>query len=737
MHVGAGEGVLRRVDGQVTAGLDGEVAGADQVGTGDRGVAFGGDGDGFAGDHAAQGGGAFFVDFVLDFARLQAAPAAFAFLAFVAGAVGVADGEDVHVLAGHQLRSAFFGSDGAAGQQQVRTGDDGAVRPRADQAADVVHDVGFIQAEFLALGGFLGLAVEAVVLVLRGFELEVFAGYQVRLVAGIDLAGDQLQVLPGAQGGVAAGLDHAGHLLHVVFDALDLFRVGRGVLLVGRREGVEVAGGNQVDVAFGIDLAGHGADVAAANHMQVAAGLDHRALLGDGGETGAVADGAAVEAFRGGDVDVARRLDCGIGTALEHAADVVDVAASLHGQIVGRFDARGAVDEVAAFGAVAAGAFVGGDAAFVEQVGAGGEVDVARADHTACAVGQVVAAEQVEATTGFHQPTVGEVAADVRQQVAGGAQGAGVVEVAAGDQVDVGAGNQCTVGCQAVIRLGQVQHRHQHLLPGDGGVFQPHDVVGQGSDLFGGEAHAYGQIQGAFAADGVVHQVLEQVGVAGLAIDEALAGAGEHGLLDQALFIEAIAQATLRGVGVVAELGQHVVRAHELAHVGEQRVGFDQVLVRVGRELAGGQAFGAIAVVEVEQAVLAGGQVEAGQAQRVGLLLGNVRWQLRVEADQGRVARRLGVGAAADVGVATLHDAVVDAGLGSHVHTATGLDHGGVALVGHHQLRGFAQVGLFALHFANERRQAGFDAGHVLACRIALSEGRGFTVPASGLALAG
>ncbi|WP_222435074.1 hypothetical protein, partial [Pseudomonas marginalis] len=52
------------------------------------------------------------------------------------------------------------------------------------------------------------------------------------------------------QGGVAAGLDHAGHLLHVVFDALDLFRVGRGVLLIGCRDGVEVGAGSQGDVGL-------------------------------------------------------------------------------------------------------------------------------------------------------------------------------------------------------------------------------------------------------------------------------------------------------------------------------------------------------------------------------------------------------------------------------------------------------------------------------------------------------
>jgi hypothetical protein len=59
-----------------------------------------------------------------------------------------------------------------------------------------------------------------------------------------------LQVLSGAQGGVAAGLDDAGHLLHVVFDALDLFRVARGVLLVGCRDGVEVGAGSKGDVGL-------------------------------------------------------------------------------------------------------------------------------------------------------------------------------------------------------------------------------------------------------------------------------------------------------------------------------------------------------------------------------------------------------------------------------------------------------------------------------------------------------
>ena len=106
--------------------------------------------------------------------------------------------------------------------------------------------------------------------------------------------------------------------------------------------------------------------------------------------------------------------------------------------------------------------------------------------------------------------------------------------------------------------------------------------MGQGRDLFGGQADAQRQVELCFAGDGVVHQVFEQAFVAGLAVDEALAGAGDHGLLDQALFIKAIAQALGALVGVVTQVRQQIIRAHELLEVGEYRVGFDQVLVWLG-----------------------------------------------------------------------------------------------------------------------------------------------------------
>jgi len=65
-----------------------------------------------------------------------------------------------------------------------------------------------------------------------------------------------------------------------------------------------------------------------------------------------------------------------------------------------------------------------------------------------------------------------------------------------------------------------------------------------------------------------------------LAVDEALAGTSNQRLLDQLLFVEAVAQALGAFVRVVAQTCQQVVRAQELLEVGECRIGFNQVFVR-------------------------------------------------------------------------------------------------------------------------------------------------------------
>ena len=135
----------------------------------------------------------------------------------------------------------------------------------------------------------------------------------------------------------------------------------------------------------------------------------------------------------------------------------------------------------------------------------------------------------------------------------------------------------------------------------DRGVFEPDNIVGQGCDLFACEGDTHGQVERLFAGDGVVHQVLEGRRIAGLAVDKALASAGGDGLLDQALFIKAVAQAFLALVRVVTQLRQQVVRAHKLLEVGQCRIGFNQVLVRARCSVCVRQALYAVDGLAVDR----------------------------------------------------------------------------------------------------------------------------------------
>ncbi len=86
----------------------------------------------------------------------------------------------------------------------------------------------------------------------------------------------------------------------------------------------------------------------------------------------------------------------------------------------------------------------------------------------------------------------------------------------------------------------------------------------------------YRQVEDILAGDGVVHQVLEHRLVGGLTVDETLSGASDNRLLDQTLFVKPVTQALLTLVGVVTQVGEQIVRAHELFQLGQHRVGFDE-----------------------------------------------------------------------------------------------------------------------------------------------------------------
>ena len=676
----------------------------------------------------------------------------------------------------------------AADQRQVATG--------VDLAADVLDVGDFVTLGFLAAPtALLFLVVQGVIAVLGGEQLQVAAGDQVGFLAGGDGAGDQREVLAGAEGDVAAGVEAGADLADVVFLGFDFVGFAVAVVFVGGGSQGEVIAGVEGEVALGVQLAGDDGEVVAGVDGQVAACFEAGAVLGDGEVAVFAAVFVAVQLCGRAEGDVAAGADAGVAAALQDAAEVVEVAACGDGQVVGGFDACGVVDEVAVLGVEAVAAVVAGDGAFVADVaGEAGQADVAALDDAAGLVGEVVAGQQVEAIAGLHQAAVDQVIASHGGEVAGGLEGAGVTEVVPGDQADVLALDQRAIGGQAVVGLGQVQHRDHDWLAVDDRVFQPDDVVGQGRYLLGGEADAQRQHQRVLAGDGVVHQVAEHVFVGGQAVEIALAGVCDHGLLDQLLLVEAVAQALGAVVGVVAELAEQVVRAHELLEVGECRVGFDQVFMRLGlpgvagqaldlghtdraSQVAGrvgadvaplgtgygllplgradaglaevpavraGVALGTALATEAEQAVLPGGQFEPWQRQWVDLLLCQVRGQLLVEGHAGGkcVARGAGVGAraTADVLEAGTHHAVVEVVLGGDVDVAAGLDDRGVALVTGAQLRHATKLRQFGFGGADElahgRRQAAEVAGVVAVAvqPVTVGERLGHVDPAAAIA---
>src|SRR5471032_136649 len=111
-------------------------------------------------------------------------------------------------------------------------------------------------------------------------------------------------------------------------------------------------------------------------------------------------------------VDVTTGIDRGVGPAFQHTAGAVEVLPCLDGQVIRRFNTGGAVDEVSALADVARTTFMGGDAAFVDHIAAGGgECDVTTGDNAAGLVDEVVPRQQVEAIAGLYQAAVDQIIA--------------------------------------------------------------------------------------------------------------------------------------------------------------------------------------------------------------------------------------------------------------------------------------------------------------------------------------
>ncbi|MNN23946.1 hypothetical protein D3C81_1373590 [compost metagenome] len=200
--------------------------------------------------------------------------------------------------------------------------------------------------------------------------------------------------------------------------------------------------------------------------------------------------GAAI--LHRGNVHIAISIERHVPAALQNPADVVDVFAGLDRQIIGRFNPRSVIQIVTVVHTATAADIDTGHITLVDHTAVGGcQADVLAGDDAAGLVDDVVAGLQREAFASFDQSGVGEVVTGFGRQVVGRPQRAGVIEVAACDQSDVAALNQRPVWRQAVIRLRQIQHRHQHFFAVHFVLFEPDDVMGQRGDLLRGQGDAH------------------------------------------------------------------------------------------------------------------------------------------------------------------------------------------------------------------------------------------------------
>ena len=496
-----------------------------------------------------------------------------------------------------QVFHTFKGDGSAALQGQVlaavQRGDLVKLIAVADQGqvasgTDLRADVGGL-GNLVALG-FLGApvalffhVVKGVGAVLRRKQAQGVAAVQVRFVAGGNLAGHQGGVAAGLQGDVIAGSQLAGELGSAVIGFADaflaIFASGRDVVHIARRTDVDVLACDQAQVVARLGLAGQNIDIAPRIHSQVATGGHRRCQVFHlGSDDGLV---PAVEQFvlfaavgLGQQVDVVAGFERYVA-ACTHDAVVGDVAAGTDGQVFAGSDGAARVGD-------------GAHACTVPHLDGGTVVEDVALDRrqaylpaayfTGHRVADAVLGDHLQVVTRVHQAALIEAAATAHVEVVAGTQGADVDQVAACDQCQVTPLNQAVATHAARIGLGQVKHGHQYFLAIDHAVFHPHDIVGQGTDLFGVQRDAKAQLERVLARQCVVHQVAVLVVVAGQAVgQEALAGLRQHGIADQPLFIQAVTQAAPIAVGADVEAVEDVVGTEKPRQVSQVRVGFDQV----------------------------------------------------------------------------------------------------------------------------------------------------------------
>ncbi len=261
--------------------------------------------------------------------------------------------------------------------------------------------------------------VQRVITVLRSQHTKMLTRHQISFITRTDLTRDKGHVLPSTHRHITTGADRATDLFDVVFLSRNLLRLVIGVAFVGPGGDSHVPHRIQRNITISVDLAGDSVEILPGVHDDIAPGVHIRPKLGDGASAPATGIGALL--LRRDNIGVPTSIDPGVTTADHDAANVVEVLADPHGQVVGSLYTCGIVRVVLSLVVTSVADRCGGHGALVGHIPCDRiHVDVAAGDDPAGFIDDVIARQHVETIACFDQPAVGDVLASGRGQVLSG-----------------------------------------------------------------------------------------------------------------------------------------------------------------------------------------------------------------------------------------------------------------------------------------------------------------------------
>src|SRR5690606_29807461 len=175
--------------------------------------------------------------------------------------------------------------------------------------------------------------------------------------------------------------------------------------------------------------------------------------------------------------DIPTGIQLGVTTTADHSTGIAQIPSSIDQQLAARFDARGAVDDIVTPAETAVPATRDRHRTVVEDVAKQADhLDLIARHNSAMTVPNIAHGHLLEATSLDQSPVAKLHGLNVD---AGGTQYAAIALRTSRNQRKIGALNQRSVRRQPVVRLSEIQHRHQHLRTRYLAFFHPDDIVSQ------------------------------------------------------------------------------------------------------------------------------------------------------------------------------------------------------------------------------------------------------------------